>query len=71
MEKALDVVRVIFLLATCTEFFGTKFDRTKTSDSEILTALAIDPGVQFAAKMLMKLPTNPAITNLPVCKNMV
>lgn len=66
MDKALDIVRVVFLLATNTEFFGAKFDRTKLRDSEILAALANDAEVQFAARMLMKLPTNPAITFLPV-----
>lgn len=68
MKKAMEVVRIVFLLATCTNFFGMQVDKTKIHAAEILRVLSNDPGVQFVGKMLMKLPFNSAITYMPVMK---
>lgn len=51
----LRALRTVFILATTTNVFGIKYDRTEDFDADILTLLSQNSEVKFVGGLLVKL----------------
>lgn len=66
MKYSMVSLRIIFLLATCTTYFGSRYDDTILSDAEIASRLAKNDNVKFLGGVLVKMIFRQLINSYPV-----
>lgn len=54
-EAALSALRIVFIIATYTDFFGTQYKRSQMYDTDIVLDMSKNPDVLFIGGLLMRI----------------